>query len=104
MLLSIVTDDSSVFTVATVVHAEGLLDAVREGSLHTRTFDVVHMDGSLALTKVCHVASLSQTTANQHTHTHTHAPAHTTSASQTPVAAKQAPHFPTVPKPSPIKR
>lgn len=55
---TVVTDDPCVLTVAAVVRAGWLLDAVHQRTLLTAALHVVHMDGPRPFPKVRHHAGL----------------------------------------------
>lgn len=55
---SIVTDDPCVLTVAAIVRAGFLFDAVYQGALLATTLHIVHMDGPRPCPKVCQHAGL----------------------------------------------
>lgn len=55
---SVVTDDPCVLTVAAIVRARCVFDAVYQGALLATTLHIVHMDGPRPCPKVRHHAGL----------------------------------------------
>lgn len=62
LLVAVFADHPSVLVVSTVVAPHWLLDAVGQGALLSRAPNIVHVDGSQALSEVCHDTCLGLTT------------------------------------------
>lgn len=50
----IVTDDTSIFTVTTIMFANILFNAISKGSFISCAFHIIHMNGTFSFPKVCH--------------------------------------------------